>query len=65
MDGRFAALTIRFVSEQVNALRDAKGEVVEGNPEQVIDVVDQWTFRRDTRSADPNWALAATHTPES
>ncbi|WP_096702582.1 Tim44/TimA family putative adaptor protein [Magnetospirillum sp. 15-1] len=64
MDGRFAALTIRFVSEQVNALRDAKGEVVEGNPERVIDVIDLWTFRRDTRATDPNWALAATHTPE-
>ena len=64
MDGRFATLTIRFVSEQVNALRDAKGEVVEGNPERVIDVIDLWTFRRDTRSTDPNWGLAATHTPE-
>ena len=65
LDGRFAALTVRFVSEQVNALRDAKGEVIEGNPEQVVDVIDEWTFRRDARSDDPNWALAATHTPES
>ncbi|MBI3444597.1 MAG: Tim44 domain-containing protein [Magnetospirillum sp.] len=65
MDGRFAVLTMRFVSEQVNSLRDAKGEVIEGNPERVVDVIDEWTFRRDTRSNDPNWALAATHTPES
>lgn len=65
MDGRFAAVTLRFVSEQVNALRDAKGEVAEGNPERVVDVIDVWTFRRDTRSTDPNWALAATHTSES
>jgi predicted lipid-binding transport protein (Tim44 family) len=49
----------------VNALRDAKGEVVEGNPERVIEVIDLWTFRRDTRSTDPNWALAATHTADS
>lgn len=65
MDGRFAAITVRFVSEQVNALRDAKGEVLEGNPDRVIDVIDEWTFRRDTRASDPNWVLAATHSPEA
>lgn len=65
MDGRFASITVRFVSEQVNALRDAKGAVLEGNPERVIDVIDEWTFRRDTRAGDPNWVLAATHSPEA
>ena len=64
MDGGFASLTLRLVSEQVNALRDHEGHVVEGSAERVIDVTDEWTFRRDTRSSDPNWALAATRTPE-
>ena len=64
MEGGFASLTLRIVSEQVNALRDHEGHVVEGSAERVIDVTDEWTFRRDTRSNDPNWALAATRTPE-
>lgn len=64
MDGSFASLTLRIVSEQVNALRDHEGHVVDGSAERVIDVIDEWTFRRDTRSSDPNWVLAATRTPE-
>ena len=64
MDGTFASVTLRIVSEQVNALRDHEGHVVEGSADKVIDVIDEWTFRRDTRSSDPNWALAATRTPE-
>ncbi len=64
MEGSFASLTLRIVSEQVNALRDHEGHVVEGSTERVVDVIDEWTFRRDTRAGDPNWALAATRTPE-
>lgn len=64
LDGSFANLTLRIVSEQVNALVSHDGEVVEGNRDRVIDVTDLWTFRRDTKSANPNWVLAATQTPE-
>ena len=64
LDGSFASLMLRIVSEQVNVLHDHDGHVVEGDAERVIDVIDEWTFRRDTRSNDPNWALAATRTPE-
>lgn len=64
LNGSFAEITVRFVSEQVNAIKDALGRVVEGDPNRVIDVVDLWTFRRDTRSTDPNWQLAATRAAE-
>ena len=43
---------------------DAEGRVVEGAPDQVNEVTDVWTFSRDTRSQDPNWALAATQSPD-
>ncbi|GGY36034.1 Tim44/TimA family putative adaptor protein [Parvularcula lutaonensis] len=52
---------LRFKSEQVRAVRDAKGEVIDGNPEEVITVIDEWTFSRPVRSNDPNWTLVATH----
>jgi predicted lipid-binding transport protein (Tim44 family) len=63
MEGSAAVLTLRFVSEQVNLLRDAAGTVIEGEPQRVAEVVDEWTFRRDVRSTDPNWLLVATRTP--
>ncbi|MDE0174151.1 MAG: Tim44/TimA family putative adaptor protein [Defluviicoccus sp.] len=60
MSGRYAFVTVTFVSEQVNVTRDAEGEVIEGDPAQVADVTDIWTFSRNTRSRDPNWKLIET-----
>ena len=58
--GTRARVSVRFASEQINATRDADGAVVDGDAQRVIDVTDVWTFERDTRSGDPNWALAET-----
>ncbi len=55
-----AQVTVHFVSQLVSATRDKDGKVVEGNPEQVTDVTDVWTFARDVSSRDPNWKLVAT-----
>lgn len=60
MDGHHSVITLKFVSEQISALRDADGNIVDGNPNEVIDVTDYWTFSRDTRSSDPNWTLIGT-----
>lgn len=60
MQGRNAVVTVKFVTGQVNATRDASGEVVDGDPNNVVQVTDIWTFGRDTRSSDPNWVLIAT-----
>ena len=60
MEGGSANVTAKFLSEQVHVVRDEQGHVIEGNPNQVTDVVDFWTFARDTTSRDPNWQLVAT-----
>jgi len=60
MDGHHSVVTVKFVSEQISALRDAEGNIIDGNPNEVIDVSDFWTFSRDTRSSDPNWTLIGT-----
>lgn len=64
LNGRFAELTVRFVSEQVNVVKDAEGRILDGDPNRIVDVVDVWTFRRDTRSGNPNWQLSATRAAE-
>lgn len=63
MQGNTARVSIRFTSEQVNVVRDADGKEIEGDPTSVEEVVDIWTFERDTRSRDPNWTLVETRTP--
>jgi predicted lipid-binding transport protein (Tim44 family) len=60
MQGSFAQVTVRFVSEQINVVRNAEGQIADGNPNEVQKVVDLWTFRRDTKSSDPNWLLVKT-----
>lgn len=60
LDGRTAYVTVSFVSEQVNVTRDADGRVIDGDPNQVSQGTDIWTFSRNTRSRDPNWILVAT-----
>jgi predicted lipid-binding transport protein (Tim44 family) len=59
-----AYTTVRFVSEQCLVTRNAKGKVLEGDPDQYITVTDIWTFSRLLKSSDPNWQLVATQVPE-
>jgi predicted lipid-binding transport protein (Tim44 family) len=60
LDGSEVTITMRVVSQLISATYDAAGEVVEGNADTVSEVVDSWSFARDTRSRDPNWKLVQT-----
>jgi predicted lipid-binding transport protein (Tim44 family) len=60
LDGRDAHITVRFVTDETNVLRDAAGAVVEGNPDRVRETIDIWTFTRDLRSRDPVWIVSDT-----
>ena len=64
VEGSFALVTVTFVSDQVNVIRDAQGEVVDGDPTRIAEVTDIWTFARDIRAKDPNWQLVATRSPD-
>jgi predicted lipid-binding transport protein (Tim44 family) len=64
MEDENAFITIKFVSEQVNALRGENGDVVEGDANVVLTVIDFWTFARNTTVVDPNWLLVATRSLE-
>jgi predicted lipid-binding transport protein (Tim44 family) len=55
--GRYAVVTVRLVSDQINALRGRDGVVIEGDPNAVVEANDVWAFARDTQSRSPNWAL--------
>ena len=61
--GSAARVTVKFVSQQVNVTRDKDGGPVDGDPSLIERITDIWTFARNTRSADPNWALVETSVP--
>ena len=58
-----ARVTVKFVSQQINVVLDKDGEEVGGNASLIERVTDIWTFARNTRSSDPNWALIETSIP--
>ncbi|ADZ72670.1 Tim44/TimA family putative adaptor protein [Polymorphum gilvum] len=64
LKGSVAQVTVRLQSELISATRDKDGHVVDGDPSRVTEVVDIWTFARDTTSRDPNWKLVATESAE-
>lgn len=63
LTGRKASITMEFVSELISATYDKVGEVVDGDPKEIRQVTDVWTFERDVGSRDPNWKLVATEAP--
>ena len=60
MVDRDAVVTVTFVTEQVNVTRDSEGRIMDGDPSHVTEITDIWTFRRSTKSRDPNWKLVET-----
>ena len=58
-----ARVTVKFVSQQINVVHDKDGEEVGGDSSLIERVTDIWTFARNTRSSDPNWALIETSIP--
>ena len=59
-----AQIDVRFQSEQVNVVKNAQGEIVEGDKDRVESVTDIWTFAREINARDPNWTLVATRSVE-
>lgn len=63
LSGKRATVTLEFVSELITATYDRDGEVIDGDPKEIREVTDVWTFERDVTSRDPNWKLVATQAP--
>lgn len=55
-----ATICVRFVSEQINLLRNAAGEVLEGDENFIQKITDVWTFERNINSVSPVWLLVST-----
>lgn len=55
-----ADITVRFVGELTSVVRDPQGAVVEGDPREIKQQRDVWTFSRNMASDNPNWLLTGT-----
>ena len=55
-----ADIIVKFVSEQVNLLKNKKGKILKGDGEFIENHTNYWTFSKDMKSSNPNWKLVAT-----
>ncbi len=60
LTGDMARVTMKFTSEQITVIRNAKNDIIEGNPSDTHHVVDEWIFERDVTSKNPNWKIIET-----
>ncbi len=58
--GGDAQVSIKFVSDLITATLDEEGRVIDGDPSEIQQITDVWTFERPVNSRDPNWRLVAT-----
>ena len=50
-------ISVKFNSEQVQVLKDLKGKIIEGDNNQILTIIEKWTFSKNLKSKDPNWTL--------
>ncbi len=55
-----AEVTVRFLGELTSVVRNAAGDIVEGDPNAIKQQQDVWTFGRTMGSDNPNWKLVGT-----
>ena len=59
-DTGYGEITVRFLVELTTVVRNAEGDVIEGDANEIKRQRDTWTFGRKMGVDDPNWHLVAT-----
>lgn len=59
-----ARVSVKFVSQQISVTKDQEGRIVDGDPSEVANITDIWTFQRSVKARDPNWVLVGTESPQ-
>jgi predicted lipid-binding transport protein (Tim44 family) len=60
IENGFAIATIAFKSKQINYVENNQKEIISGNKTEINTIIDNWTFKKDCNSTNPNWLLVAT-----
>ena len=53
-------VTVNFVSEIITCVKDKNNQIIEGNPDAIKTVNDDWKFSKNMWSQDPTWYLVET-----
>jgi predicted lipid-binding transport protein (Tim44 family) len=59
-----ATITVKFVSGQNIIIRNKNGYLIEGHPDVIVIMKDEWEFTRNLELTSNNWYLSATRSFE-
>ncbi|AHX04831.1 Tim44/TimA family putative adaptor protein [Ehrlichia japonica] len=59
LSGNTAYITVKFISEQINFVKDSNDNVLQGSTSKINKIEDTWTFRKDTTLSNKKWYLSA------
>jgi predicted lipid-binding transport protein (Tim44 family) len=60
LEGGVAYITVQCTSDQSKCVYDKNGSLIKDPGREVDRLTDIWTFKRDTKTNNPNWQLAET-----
>ncbi|CAH58476.1 Tim44/TimA family putative adaptor protein [Ehrlichia ruminantium] len=47
LSGNIAHITVKFISEQINFVKDQEGNILQGSTSKINKIEDVWTFKKD------------------
>ena len=50
--------TVKFVAEVISVKKDKENRIIEGNPDKIKFVTDNWKFTKNINNKSPNWYLS-------
>ena len=60
LDDQKSWLTVTFQTEQIHVSRNKTGQIIDGHPQQIEQLIDTWVFERPLSTHNPNWILIKT-----
>ncbi len=60
IQNNLAFISVKFISKQINYFTDEKGEIIDGKKDNISQLTDIWTFKKDLNDENPNWKISAT-----
>ena len=55
-----ASIVVKIISKQINYISDKEQVIIEGKKDEISEITDLWTFKKDIKSSNPNWFVSAT-----
>ncbi|GDX36480.1 hypothetical protein LBMAG18_09910 [Alphaproteobacteria bacterium] len=55
-----ASIVVKFISKQINYLTDKDEKIVVGKKDEINEITDIWTFKKDLTILNPNWTIHST-----